>query len=392
MKQKSVFVVSWGYPSNQTKGNPFVEDAVHLLIKKKIKTSVLIFQFKNILELLFQYKNQLTYTSKKGEEIIPIPIYNFPFVTGWLRRKIVFFQVTFRIQRLIKKIGKPDLLQQHFIFHSTPYFTHHIAERFNIPYVLFEHSPVHSVQHFESKFKTFCQPYLTKAVFDDFVKNATARFSRKVQVKGLTTIYGHEFNSFDGFLPQHFISTRDEIKKKTTSEKFTFCCIGTLNENKGTLQLIEAFSKIKMRSECKLIFCGAGPFLEKANQLITALQLQNCVSILGFISRTEVIENILNSDFVVIASHSETFGNTCIEALAHGIPVVSTKCGGPEDIINEQVGILCEKDSIESLTQALEKAFESKYKFSSDEIKSYFYQKYSEEVYWSKLKVLYGVN
>lgn len=59
-------------------------------------------------------------------------------------------------------------------------------------------------------------------------------------------------------------------------------------------------------------------------------------------------------DIVVLSSHSETFGCALTEAIACGKPVVSTRCGGPEDIITESfLGELCENENTDALREAL---------------------------------------
>ena len=386
---KNIFIFSWGYPSNQTKGNPFVEDAVHMAHENGVTTTVIIFQFKNILEFFFPYKKHLTYTSKRGENIVSIPLYNIPFVSTLIRKKIMFWQVVFRMKSLMKKIGKPDLLQQHYIFHSMPYITNLIATKFKIPYVLFEHSPVYSPQHFKTKYKTFCQPYFSKEDFQAFIKNAHGRFAYKVQIETLSGYYGQSFKPFDGFLPNYLLQNESNGEESTDQKPFNFLCIGTLDDRKGTLRLIEAFSKIPQRQKCHLTFCGSGPYLNKAKELIEKFELKSNVTITGFIPRSSVIEQLKKSDFLVIASSYETFGMTCIEAMAYGIPVLSTKCGGPETIINPSVGILCEKDDINSLSQALQQAFDQKENFSPQTIQQHFKTYYSEESAWRNMREIY---
>jgi glycosyltransferase involved in cell wall biosynthesis len=391
-RSKKIYIFSWGYPSNSTKGNPFIEDAVHLAHENGIDTTVINFQFKNILEYFFPYKKHLTYTSKRGEKMKILSIFNVPFVSSSIRKKIILWQVESQIKKWINKEGKPDLLQQHYIFHSSPFIVDFIARKFNIPYVLFEHSPIYSAEHFEKKFNTFCHPYFSRKEFENFISKAQDLFAYKVQIDTLSRYFHRQFRPFDGFLPNYLLDSKASENEIPMRKRFTFCCIGTLDDRKGTLRLIEAFSKIKMLPECELIFCGSGPFLEKAQNLIADYSLKNQVTITGFIPRSQVISYLRSSDFVVIASSYETFGMTCIEAMAYGVPVVSTKCGGPETIINDHVGILCENNNIPSLADALEKAFQAKSEFSSDLIKKYFQENYSEENAWKNLKRIYGLD
>jgi glycosyltransferase involved in cell wall biosynthesis len=386
--KKRIFIFSWGYPSNTTKGNPFVEDAVHLAHENGIETTVVVFQFKNIIERFFPFKKHLTYSSKRGEGISVVSIYNIPLIPiGW-RKQLILWQAKKGIQKLIEQKGRPDLLQQHYIFHSMPYITDHIAKTFDIPYVLFEHSPIYSQKHFDTKFQTFCHPYFTKAGFKSFIDRAQDVFAYKVQTQALTGYFGRNFKTFDGFLPNYLLASQTEVENPRP-KAFTFSCIGTLDDRKGTLRLIEAFSKIPMAKECQLVFCGSGPYLEKAKNMIHDLGLENNITITGFIPRASVIAQLKASDYLVIASSYETFGMTCIEAMAYGIPVISTQCGGPETIINESVGILCKNNDIPALTEALIAGYHNKEKFSATTIKAHFHEHYSETCAWNKMKEIY---
>ena len=58
--------------------------------------------------------------------------------------------------------------------------------------------------------------------------------------------------------------------------------------------------------------------------------------------------------FFVMPSYSETFSLVCIEALACGLPVVATQCGGPDDIVTEELGILVPPKDIRALTAAID--------------------------------------
>jgi glycosyltransferase involved in cell wall biosynthesis len=60
------------------------------------------------------------------------------------------------------------------------------------------------------------------------------------------------------------------------------------------------------------------------------------------------------SALLVLPSRSESFGSVLVEALACGTPVVATRCGGPEDIVADEVGVLVSKEDPEALAAALE--------------------------------------
>ena len=70
-------------------------------------------------------------------------------------------------------------------------------------------------------------------------------------------------------------------------------------------------------------------------------------------SKAEIVEILQNSHFFVLPSLSETFGVVYIEALACGLPVVSTDCGGPRDIVTPQNGLLIPCENEVALEHAL---------------------------------------
>ena len=63
---------------------------------------------------------------------------------------------------------------------------------------------------------------------------------------------------------------------------------------------------------------------------------------------------IKHSNILVCTSQTESFGNVIVEAMICGIPVISTRCGGPEEIINNDVdGFLVDIGDIEDLVEKI---------------------------------------
>lgn len=64
----------------------------------------------------------------------------------------------------------------------------------------------------------------------------------------------------------------------------------------------------------------------------------------GLKSNPEVYQYLQKSDFLVMNSRFETFSLICCEALSCGKPVLATRCGGPQEFIDDEVGVLIDVD------------------------------------------------
>lgn len=117
---------------------------------------------------------------------------------------------------------------------------------------------------------------------------------------------------------------------------FTIINVGSLYYIKNQSLLIRAFEKLKFNKELYLVGDG-----------IDKVQLKNSVHKRGLRSKvrfTGKVKNVndylLNSDCFVLTSISEGFPNVLIEAMAVGLPVISTNCkSGPLEILNENIEV-----------------------------------------------------
>ena len=83
-----------------------------------------------------------------------------------------------------------------------------------------------------------------------------------------------------------------------------------------------------------------------------ALGLQGAVVWAGFLQNPFPL--MASARMLVAPSRWETFGNAVAEAMALGVPVVATRCGGPEDLIESGVsGVLVPVDDIDALARAI---------------------------------------
>jgi len=129
--------------------------------------------------------------------------------------------------------------------------------------------------------------------------------------------------------------------------------VGRLNPEKGFAHLIRAFSTVRRRLTCKLVILGEGSRRRELERLITELDLGDDVALPGF--QDNPYNYVRNATAFALSSLYEGFGNVLVEALALGVPVVSTRCPvGPEEIITDGVtGLLVSPADEGALAQAM---------------------------------------
>ena len=126
---------------------------------------------------------------------------------------------------------------------------------------------------------------------------------------------------------------------------------------KGLDIFLEAAALLKKRSP-RVRFVIVGDLaLGRGTELFqqrAALGLDNDVIVTGF--REDVADALASFDVYALTSRTEGFSISLVEAMASGLPVVSTRCGGPEQILKDGVtGLLVENESAAAITSAIEK-------------------------------------
>ncbi len=135
--------------------------------------------------------------------------------------------------------------------------------------------------------------------------------------------------------------------------------LGRLNPEKGFADLIKAFALVRRSKKARLVIVGEGALRARLSALADELGLGDCVSLVGY--QTPVFPWIKKADLLVQPSLSEAFGNTIVEALACGTPVVSTRSGGPCEILEEgRYGRLVPAGQPSALAAAMIEALDEK--------------------------------
>lgn len=138
--------------------------------------------------------------------------------------------------------------------------------------------------------------------------------------------------------------------------------VGRIDENKNHRMIINAFAALaKQYPEYHLTIYGEGELRQELIEKTKEMGLQERIHLPGSIS--DVATAIRKASVFILASRSEGMPNTLMEAMALGIPVISTDCpcGGPRDLIEDGVnGLLTEVDNQKMLEEQLQKIISDK--------------------------------
>lgn len=138
---------------------------------------------------------------------------------------------------------------------------------------------------------------------------------------------------------------------------YTFIAVGRLAEVKNHGFLIDAFDALRKQmpdKNMRLQVVGDGPCRAALTSKIQSLQLEDCVQLLG--ARDDIPQLLCEADTFVLSSTYEAMPMTLLEAMASGLPVISTRVGGVENIVQQEVnGLLVESNNVESMRKAMQK-------------------------------------
>ena len=139
-----------------------------------------------------------------------------------------------------------------------------------------------------------------------------------------------------------FSSLRD--RKIEHEGPFRLLSIGRLHWKKGFDDSIRAVAALRKRGiAVEYRIAGEGPEREKLMFMIHELGCEDSVSLVGSLGQPEIKELLGWADALLLPSLSEGISNAVLEAMAAGLPVVSTRCGGMAEVVEDGVnGILVE--------------------------------------------------
>lgn len=372
-KLKILVIPSW-YPNEKDKlwGNYFIKQSEAL--NEYADVSMLYINRIGLKELKKYRKEKLTDGYDKN-------LYKFNFYKKTIiNYKAVSIDYSFKryekaaykaYKKYIEIIGKPDII----LVESTlpaGLAAKYIKEKENIPYVVHEHSldvlnnPI---------YKKYVNEILKNA--DDYmaVNNDIANSIKKVRK--------------DCHIVPNFIDcNKFDVERIKTNKDFNLISICNFYKVKALEVLLKALNIVvneKNNKDVKLKIVGTGDYKDYYESICNSLNLNENVEFVGYVENAKIPNILANSDVLCISSTVETFCIPIVEAFSSGIPVITTDCTGPLEIVDKTNSIVVPKNNIEEYSDAILKMKKDYKKYNSKEIKKYAFDRYDKSVICKKI-------
>ena len=301
-----------------------------------------------------------------------IPVYYASVPCGALPLGLLELAGRLAASGICRAVGKdgwtPDIIHQHFGFELAA-----MAEREGVPFVFTEHSSHHN-----------------RALSPEQAERLKKEYGRCSAVLAVSRALAKNMRANTGVEATVIPNTVDTVRftpQSIAHERFTFVSACNLIPVKNMAGLLCAFAALD--GEPRLVIFGDGPESGALRALCAELGLYSRVSFRGHCPREELAEAYAAADCFVLASRSETFGVAYIEAMAAGLPVIATRCGGPEDFVTEENGMLIPVDDEDALTGAMEHMMLHRREYDSASIAADIRRKFAPETIAARLTELY---
>lgn len=230
-----------------------------------------------------------------------------------------------------------------------------------VPYLLTlqEGDPVDYIKRKTRFVKPLFNRIFTKADSIQAISNYLAEWARDMNFKGSLEVVPNAVNvaHFSQIYSESDLNELNNGLGKKENDKYVITTSRLVKKN-GVEDVIKSLKYLP--ENIKFIILGDGPDWQKLEDIANREGVKERVKFMGSIDHKEIPKYLKISDVFIRPSLSEGFGNSFIEAMASGVPVIATKVGGIVDFLkDEETGIFCEVQNPKSIADKIELILEN---------------------------------
>lgn len=146
------------------------------------------------------------------------------------------------------------------------------------------------------------------------------------------------------------------------NDNFIILSTSRFIKRKGIEYLIEAFCQFQKESlgNVKLLLIGNGDLNNKFQNEVKSQNIGHLVEFRGALLHSEISKTYQEADVFVLPSLNEGMSNCILEAMASGLPIITTDTGGSKELIDTRNGFIVEKRNSTQITAALSKLYSNR--------------------------------
>lgn len=366
----NVLILTHSYPDNEIRWRgAFIQEQARAL---SLKHRVFVVFFKTDYSRFAPFS---AYSFKKSADD-SVTVYELTVARSFpVVNQLKYFWDTYRfINKEILQHEYIDIIHSH-LSYPAGFLGTIIQKKKKIPNVLTEHTWIK--KHFRSRIHRWCVMYaLRNAGCVIAVSNA------------LKDDIGQYCDREAEVVPNVVSTGRFSIASAVRNNLNLGILGGMGNYRKGLDILLQAAALLK-NIDFTIHIGGDGKYLPEFKELSKELGIYDRCIFYGEIKPEDVNRFYSKLDIYTLPSRDETFGVVVVEAMAGGLPVIASKCGGPQEIITKDTGLLVEKENPRELAEAIEHMSENLSSYDKVKIRDYAIRKYGPEAFVTNVTHIY---
>ncbi len=247
-----------------------------------------------------------------------------------------------------KRMGRPTVIHAHVAVPAGAAAVM-VGQRFGVPVVLTEHA---------GPFDMLLRTGSSRRAVHQALRGARATVAVGPTLAAAITAFDPRarIEIIGNVIDTEFFSLRPEPQARSSSE-VRVVTVGCGMGQKNTPSLLRAVAAAQMRGlALDVVICGDAGENGQVQAIAESLGLSSTVRLIGRTDRDGIRQWMHWADVYVCSSRVETFGVAVGEAIASGLPVISTRCGGPEWLVQTGSGRLVPVEDDEALADAIAEA------------------------------------
>lgn len=282
--------------------------------------------------------------------------------------------------RVEKTFGRPDIIHAH--FYDAAWFAYLLSKKTGIPYAVTEHS--------SGILKNMLSAAILKRTSESYDHASAVMAVSRPLADAAAKLTKQNVQVVPNCLSEVFTGIAGNEEHTGGDRNFRYIFTGRLTREKGVLRLLQAFAEVhKLLPDTELAAAGDGPMMAELQEERKNLGIEDCVHFMGNVKNEQLPQMYADADCFVLPSEYETFSVACIEAMSCGLPVIATRCGGPEEFVDETNGMLVPVKDAAALADAMKKIRQDSFRYDRGKIEAAAVEKYGGDALARRLTEIY---